>query len=317
MNTAMFIHSNSTIPWVQQGATFAWGTAPVPAGVAAASTVAGQDLVIFARATPEQQKAAWAFLKWLLSPEVNARFSVGTGYLPVRRSALDLPVLKEHVATAPEQYGAGIASLDRLVFDPSIPAWNDAASSRKPGQVLLTGADPEPPGCGGQVGAGDPRASDPPSAASRPHRGMKRCSLRLPGGRTRWRRVYTILRYAYVLPAFLILGAFHLWPSIYTFVLSLYDWNFIRPVPRCRLCQLPAAGGGRVLWTAAEHGGLRPQGGPGQHGPGVGTGPPADNRGFRYLPILLFTPVVTAPTPPGDLKYTTRGPTGSSTGSSG
>lgn len=144
VNTAMFIHSNSTIPWVQQGATFAWGTAPVPAGVAAASTVAGQDLVIFARATPEQQKAAWAFLKWLLSPEVNARFSVGTGYLPVRRSALDLPVLKEHVATAPEQYGAGIASLDRLVFDPSIPAWNDMRGfiSEAVERVLLTGADP-------------------------------------------------------------------------------------------------------------------------------------------------------------------------------
>ena len=86
-NMAMFIHSNSTIPWVQQGASFSWGTASVPAGDVAAATVAGQDLAIFADATAEEQLGAWKFVKWLLSPEVNARFSVGTGYLPVRRSA--------------------------------------------------------------------------------------------------------------------------------------------------------------------------------------------------------------------------------------
>jgi len=144
VNTAMFIHSNSTIPWVQQGASFPWGTAPVPRGERAAATVAGQDLVIFADATAEQQVAAWKFVKWLLSPDANARFSVGTGYLPVRRSALATPVLKEYVASAPEQYGAGMESLDRLVFDPSIPAWNEMRGfiSEAVQRVLLTGDDP-------------------------------------------------------------------------------------------------------------------------------------------------------------------------------
>lgn len=48
----------------------------------------------------------------------------------------------------------------------------------------------------------------------------------------RWRVLRHIEGYLYVLPAFVILGVFHLWPSVYTFVLSLHDWNFIRRVPR-------------------------------------------------------------------------------------
>ena len=144
-NMAMFIHSNSTIPWVRAGATFAWGTAPVPAGDRPASTVAGQDLVIFATASEEEQLAAWKFVKWLLSPEINARFSVGTGYLPVRRSALETPVMRAYIGQAPEQYASGNESLDRLVFDPSIPAWNDMRSfiSEAVESVLLLGVDPQ------------------------------------------------------------------------------------------------------------------------------------------------------------------------------
>lgn len=144
-NMAMFTHSNSTIPWVRLGAAFEWGTGLIPAGDRAASTVAGQDLVIFSEATAEEQLAAWKFVKWLLSTDPNARFSVGTGYLPVRWSALETEVMQQYIAKAPEQYNAGIQSLDRLVFDPSIPAWNDmrALISEAVERVLLTGEDPQ------------------------------------------------------------------------------------------------------------------------------------------------------------------------------
>ena len=38
--------------------------------------------------------------------------------------------------------------------------------------------------------------------------------------------------YLYVLPALAVLGLFHLWPSLYTFYLSLHNWNLIQRVPR-------------------------------------------------------------------------------------
>ncbi len=50
--------------------------------------------------------------------------------------------------------------------------------------------------------------------------------------RTRRRRVLRHVEgYLYVLPAFAILAVFHLWPSLYTFYLSLFNWNFIRRTP--------------------------------------------------------------------------------------
>ena len=142
---AMFIHSSGSIPWVRDGATFAWGTAPVPAGEVAAATVAGLDLAIFAQATDEQQRAAWQFVKWLVSPEVNARWSTQTGYLPIRKSTLEVPIMQAYLQETPHENASGVASLDRLVFDPGIPAWNDMRTfiAEAVEKVLLLGTDPK------------------------------------------------------------------------------------------------------------------------------------------------------------------------------
>ncbi len=143
--TAMFIHSNGTVPWVRQSATFPWGTAPVPAGTRPASTVAGLDLAIFREATQAEQRAAWTFTKWLLSPEVNARWSAAAGYLPVRQSTLETPSMQAYLQEAAHEKASGIESLDRLVFDPGIPAWNDMRNfvSEAVEKVLLLGTDPQ------------------------------------------------------------------------------------------------------------------------------------------------------------------------------
>lgn len=144
-NVAMFIHSNGTIPWVRDGASFAWGTAPVPVGDRAASLVAGLDLVIFATASKEQQQAAWAFTKWLLTPEQNARWTSSAGYLPVRRSTLDTQIMQAYLAEAPHESASGVDSLERLVFDPADPAWNDMRGfvTEAVEKVLLLDADPQ------------------------------------------------------------------------------------------------------------------------------------------------------------------------------
>ncbi len=51
---------------------------------------------------PEQeQEAAWKFIKWLVQPEQQAEWVGGTGYLPVSRSAVDLPAAQDMVARYP------------------------------------------------------------------------------------------------------------------------------------------------------------------------------------------------------------------------
>ena len=54
-------------------------------------------------ARPEAERdAAWKFIKWLMEPEQQAEWFAGSGYLPVRNSAYDLPAAKEIIAKYPQ-----------------------------------------------------------------------------------------------------------------------------------------------------------------------------------------------------------------------
>jgi sn-glycerol 3-phosphate transport system substrate-binding protein len=48
-----------------------------------------------------EQEAAWKFIKWLMEPEQQAEWFAGSGYLPVSRSAVDLPAAQDIVAKYP------------------------------------------------------------------------------------------------------------------------------------------------------------------------------------------------------------------------
>ncbi len=64
-----------------------WKVAPLPAGPAGRATyLAGEQLAIFRQST--HRREAWTFVKWVLQPDVQARFSLNSGYLPVRKSGL-------------------------------------------------------------------------------------------------------------------------------------------------------------------------------------------------------------------------------------
>ena len=41
------------------------------------------------KSTPEREKAAITFLKWLTEPECNTRFAVSAGYMPVTQEAFE------------------------------------------------------------------------------------------------------------------------------------------------------------------------------------------------------------------------------------
>ena len=49
----------------------------------------------------EEQEAAWRFIKWLMEPEQQAEWFAGSGYLPVSRSAVDLPAAQDVLARYP------------------------------------------------------------------------------------------------------------------------------------------------------------------------------------------------------------------------
>ncbi len=62
-----------------------WAVAPLPAGPGGRATyIEGEQLAIFKQSAHPSE--AWRFIRWILRPDVQARFSMSSGYLPVRRS---------------------------------------------------------------------------------------------------------------------------------------------------------------------------------------------------------------------------------------
>jgi sn-glycerol 3-phosphate transport system substrate-binding protein len=63
--------------------------------------VGGAALYITKKSAPEKRAAAWDFLKYLTSPEVQAEFAAGTGYVPIRKSSVELPAITQLWAKEP------------------------------------------------------------------------------------------------------------------------------------------------------------------------------------------------------------------------
>ncbi|WP_425495281.1 ABC transporter substrate-binding protein [Paenibacillus tengchongensis] len=64
--------------------------------------VGGASLYIMNNKPEEQQQAAWEFIKYVASPEVQANWSVNTGYFPINKAAYDEQVLKDNMAKYPQ-----------------------------------------------------------------------------------------------------------------------------------------------------------------------------------------------------------------------
>jgi sn-glycerol 3-phosphate transport system substrate-binding protein len=82
------------------------GVAPVP-GIPGAVPegspgVYTRSLWIMSARPEAERDAAWEFIKWLVEPEQQAEWFAGSGYLPVRNSAYDLPAAKDIIASYPE-----------------------------------------------------------------------------------------------------------------------------------------------------------------------------------------------------------------------
>jgi len=79
------------------------GVGPMPGPVATGGVfVGGAALFMVSKSSPEKQDGAWQYIKFLTSPEQQAIWAAASGYIPVRKSALDQPVLKQRWAAIPE-----------------------------------------------------------------------------------------------------------------------------------------------------------------------------------------------------------------------
>ncbi|SDD24995.1 multiple sugar transport system substrate-binding protein [Terribacillus halophilus] len=122
-DVAMYIGSSAGIPHVDGAMEdgIEWSTAPIPTlDGQAATTFAGNDVVIFNQSEEAEQKAAWEFMKYLTSPEVTSEWSMLSGYLPIRQSALDTEEYQTFLEENPA-YKAGTEQFDAGFFIARVP----------------------------------------------------------------------------------------------------------------------------------------------------------------------------------------------------
>jgi sn-glycerol 3-phosphate transport system substrate-binding protein len=100
--TAIMWHTTGNLTAVKDTAKFPFGVAMLPASKQRGSPTGGGNFYLFKKTTPEERKAALAFVKFMTTPERAAEWSIATGYVATRPDAYETPKLKEYASTFPQ-----------------------------------------------------------------------------------------------------------------------------------------------------------------------------------------------------------------------
>jgi len=123
--TLFMVDSSLHIPtidtMVKESGDFEWNVAPIPSTKdEPVQNVFGASISI-PTSTPEKELAAWLFLKYFTSPEVQAQWGEGSNYLPIRMSAGDYLAnyFSDH-----SQIRKAFGFLNYGVTEPSVPGYD-------------------------------------------------------------------------------------------------------------------------------------------------------------------------------------------------
>ncbi|MFX3633906.1 MAG: extracellular solute-binding protein [Candidatus Pristimantibacillus sp.] len=87
------------------GDSFEWNTAYIPkvnSTDTSGASIGGSSLIMFNRGDHNKLTAAWSFIEYVTSAEVQAELAAATGYLPVNVQSENLEVMKEFYEANPQ-----------------------------------------------------------------------------------------------------------------------------------------------------------------------------------------------------------------------
>jgi sn-glycerol 3-phosphate transport system substrate-binding protein len=125
---AMFIESTALLAAYEsavQGFQIGTGFVPYEEGQKPGVTTGGGAAVMPASLSPDKRRAALKFLKWLIATEQTAEFSRQTGYLPLRKSAVELLKKSDFYVQHPN-YLTAVEQLEFAREAPALPSWSAA-----------------------------------------------------------------------------------------------------------------------------------------------------------------------------------------------
>lgn len=105
---SMLFHTTGSLTRILNEAPFEVGVAFLPSGTAGedgtgyGAPTGGGNLYLFANSTPEEREAAWKWILFLSSPEIQSDWGAATGYIAARQSAWGLEPLASLVERRPQ-----------------------------------------------------------------------------------------------------------------------------------------------------------------------------------------------------------------------
>jgi sn-glycerol 3-phosphate transport system substrate-binding protein len=139
---AMMWTTTGNLTNVRSNAKFDFGVAMLPASKRRGSPTGGGNFYMFKQAKPEQQAAAFRFVKWITAPSRAAQWGIDTGYVAVRPDAWETAAMKKYVvdfppaAVARDQLQYAVAEFSTHDNQRVTKAFNDGL------QAALTGTKP-------------------------------------------------------------------------------------------------------------------------------------------------------------------------------
>jgi sn-glycerol 3-phosphate transport system substrate-binding protein len=99
---AMIYHSTGSLGFIRNNANFAFGTAFLPKLVRFGTPTGGANFYLFKGQDPAKREATLRFIKFMTSPELQARWAIDSGYVAARRSSWSRPIMQEYVGKWPQ-----------------------------------------------------------------------------------------------------------------------------------------------------------------------------------------------------------------------
>lgn len=99
---AMIYTTTGNMTFIRTNAKFGWNAAFMPAGKQYGAPTGGGSFYIFNKIPPDHVAAAWTFIRWMTEPAQAARWSIGTGYVPIRKTELSVPSFAAYLREVPQ-----------------------------------------------------------------------------------------------------------------------------------------------------------------------------------------------------------------------
>lgn len=102
---------------------FDWRCVPLPRFDKPSVLTSGTNIVLFKSENKKRMFNAWRFIKFFVSTDITRRWSIETGYLPVRKSAVQSREMEKAIAEIPA-IEASLYQLDYAAPSPKHAAWS-------------------------------------------------------------------------------------------------------------------------------------------------------------------------------------------------